>query len=162
MRAAATTEQTAETIRDAVGDTSTTCVIRIRRLRCAFMRTIVSRTGDQTPTVIASTASPFKFCRSVIESLGGTLEKDDVSQLAVLTELTGCCCTLRRLLRWRTNSRALTAWWTRRKSCPRSSLLQGSVSMALYTLADLHLATGVAKADGYFRRTMAGIYGKNH
>ena len=48
-----------------------------------------ARTCDQTPTVIASTASPFKFCRSVIEALGGTLEKDDVSQLAVLTELTG-------------------------------------------------------------------------
>ena len=48
-----------------------------------------ARTGDQTPTVIASTASPFKFCRSVIEALGGTLEKDDVTQLDVLTGLTG-------------------------------------------------------------------------
>lgn len=48
-----------------------------------------ARTGDTTPAVIASTASPFKFCRSVIEALGGTLEKDDVSQLGVLTGLTG-------------------------------------------------------------------------
>ena len=48
-----------------------------------------ARTGDETPAVIASTASPFKFCRSVIEALGGTLEKDDVSQLDVLTALTG-------------------------------------------------------------------------
>ena len=48
-----------------------------------------ARTGDTTPAVIASTASPFKFCRSVIEALGGTLEKDDVSQLDVLTGLTG-------------------------------------------------------------------------
>ena len=47
------------------------------------------RTGDTTPTVIASTASPFKFCRAVIEALGGTLERDDVSQLDVLTRLTG-------------------------------------------------------------------------
>ena len=39
--------------------------------------------------MIASTASPFKFCRSVIEALGGTLEKDDVTQLDVLTGLTG-------------------------------------------------------------------------
>ena len=46
------------------------------------------RTGDETPVVIASTASPFKFCRSVIEALGGTLEKDDVTQLDVLTALT--------------------------------------------------------------------------
>ena len=42
-----------------------------------------ARTGDETPTVIASTASPFKFCRD------GTLEKDDVTQLDVLTGLTG-------------------------------------------------------------------------
>ncbi len=48
-----------------------------------------ARTGDGTPTVIASTASPFKFCRAVIEALGGVLEKDDVSQLDVLTKLTG-------------------------------------------------------------------------
>ena len=48
-----------------------------------------ARTGDTTPTVIASTASPFKFCRAVVEALGGTLEKDDVTQLDVLTGLTG-------------------------------------------------------------------------
>ena len=48
-----------------------------------------ARTGDETPTVIASTASPFKFCRSVIEALGGTLENDDVTQLEVLSQLTG-------------------------------------------------------------------------
>ena len=48
-----------------------------------------ARTGDETPTVIASTASPFKFCRAVIEALGGTLERDDISQLAVLSGLTG-------------------------------------------------------------------------
>ena len=48
-----------------------------------------ARTGDTTPTVIASTASPFKFCRAVIEALGGTLEQDDVTQLDVLTKLTG-------------------------------------------------------------------------
>lgn len=47
------------------------------------------QSGDTTPTVIASTASPFKFCRAVIEALGGTLEADDVTQLDVLTALTG-------------------------------------------------------------------------
>lgn len=46
-------------------------------------------TGDDTPTVIASTASPFKFCRAVVEALGGSLETDDVSQLTALTRLTG-------------------------------------------------------------------------
>lgn len=48
-----------------------------------------ARTGDTTPTVIASTASPFKFCRAVAESLGGTIENDDVTQLDILSELTG-------------------------------------------------------------------------
>ena len=48
-----------------------------------------ARTCDHTPTVIASTASPFKFCRAVVEALGGTLERDDVTQLDVLTGMTG-------------------------------------------------------------------------
>ena len=56
------------------GQRRSTCAIRTRRSLSAF---------------IASTASPFKFCRAVIEALGGTLEKDDVTQLDVLTGLTG-------------------------------------------------------------------------
>ncbi|RKJ78403.1 threonine synthase [Butyricicoccus sp. 1XD8-22] len=48
-----------------------------------------ARTGDHTPTVIASTASPFKFCKSVAEALGGRIEREDVSQLEVLHGLTG-------------------------------------------------------------------------
>lgn len=48
-----------------------------------------SRTGDTTPTVIASTASPFKFCRAVAEALGSTLERDDITQLDALAQLTG-------------------------------------------------------------------------
>ena len=48
-----------------------------------------ARTGDETPTVIASTASPFKFCKSVTEALGGTVKIEDVTQLDVLHSLTG-------------------------------------------------------------------------
>ena len=48
-----------------------------------------ARTGDETPTVIASTASPFKFCRPVAEALGTRIERDDVSQLDALTAITG-------------------------------------------------------------------------
>ena len=48
-----------------------------------------ARTGDTTSTVIASTASPFKFCRAVAEALGGTIEIDDVTQLDILSDLTG-------------------------------------------------------------------------
>lgn len=48
-----------------------------------------ARTGDQTPTIIASTASPFKFCQSVIEALGGVIKTDGVELLEQLTALTG-------------------------------------------------------------------------
>lgn len=68
--------------RSTCGDTHTAVAVRV-------YEDYRARTGDETPTVIASTASPFKFCRAVIEALGGTLEKDDVTQLDVLTGLTG-------------------------------------------------------------------------
>lgn len=80
--------QTAATIRTVwekehyLADTHTAVAIRVYD---AYRET----TGDTTPTVIASTASPFKFCRSVIEALGGSLERDDITQLATLTEMTG-------------------------------------------------------------------------
>ncbi len=48
-----------------------------------------ARTNDTTPTIIASTASPFKFCKSVAEALGGTVKCEDVTQLDVLHGLTG-------------------------------------------------------------------------
>lgn len=47
------------------------------------------RTGDSTPTVIASTASPYKFCQSVITALGGTVQSDGTELLDQLHEMTG-------------------------------------------------------------------------
>ena len=47
------------------------------------------RTGDTTPTVIASTASPFKFCQSVISALGGTVSGDGTELLDQLHDMTG-------------------------------------------------------------------------
>jgi len=47
-----------------------------------------AQTGDSTPTVIASTASPFKFCPAVVEALGGALQ--DEFGISTLTALTGC------------------------------------------------------------------------
>ena len=47
------------------------------------------RTGDTTPTVIASTASPFKFCQSVISALGGTVSSDGTELLDQLHDMTG-------------------------------------------------------------------------
>lgn len=80
--------QTAETIRRLweeehyLADTHTAVAVRV-------YEDYRKASGDSTPTVIASTASPFKFCRAVIEALGGTLASDDVTQLDKLTEMTG-------------------------------------------------------------------------
>ena len=48
-----------------------------------------ARTGDTTPTVIASTASPFKFCQSVISALGGEVTTDGTELLDQLHDMTG-------------------------------------------------------------------------
>ena len=47
-------------------------------------------TGDRTPTVLASTASPFKFNRAVLQALGrDTSNKDEFSLLRELSLFTG-------------------------------------------------------------------------
>jgi threonine synthase len=47
-------------------------------------------TGDITPTVLASTASPFKFNRAVLEAIGrDTTDKDEFSLLHELSAITG-------------------------------------------------------------------------
>lgn len=46
-----------------------------------------AKTGDTTKTVIASTASPYKFTGSVLEALGGDTSADDFAQIAQLEEL---------------------------------------------------------------------------
>ncbi len=48
-----------------------------------------ARTGDMTPVVIASTASPFKFCGPVAAALGKMVDTASVSQLSELSALTG-------------------------------------------------------------------------
>lgn len=42
-------------------------------------------TGDQTPTVIASTASPYKFSRSVMDAVFG--DQGDKDEFAIIDEL---------------------------------------------------------------------------
>ena len=50
----------------------------------------VAETGDTLPTVIASTASPYKFTRSVMEALGKETEgQDDFVLIDALCELSG-------------------------------------------------------------------------
>ena len=46
-------------------------------------------TGDDTPAIVASTASPFKFCSSVLEALGETGIVSGLDALDQLTAKTG-------------------------------------------------------------------------
>ncbi len=48
----------------------------------------IKETGDNTPVVIASTASPYKFCASVLTALEGNAEGDEFSMLTQLEERT--------------------------------------------------------------------------
>jgi len=49
-----------------------------------------SNTGDTTPTVIASTASPYKFAPAILDALGGAESEKPYDQLAELNVKTGC------------------------------------------------------------------------
>lgn len=53
-------------------------------------RDYVKETGDNTPTVIAATASPYKFSKSVLKGLtGSTPNIEEVDMTTVLEEKTG-------------------------------------------------------------------------
>ena len=47
------------------------------------------QTGDETPSVIVSTASPFKFSGSVLKSIGVEVPADEFSAVRKLAEVTG-------------------------------------------------------------------------
>ncbi|QHF54117.1 MULTISPECIES: threonine synthase [Streptococcus] len=49
----------------------------------------VEQTGDQTPTIIASTASPYKFPVVVVEAVAGQSGQSDFEALAKLHEISG-------------------------------------------------------------------------
>ena len=47
-------------------------------------------TGDETVSVVVSTASPFKFCQAVLEALGQPYTGSGVMLIDKLSEVTGC------------------------------------------------------------------------
>jgi threonine synthase len=56
----------------------------------SVLQTYREQTGDRTPTVLASTASPFKFNRAVLEAIGrDTSHKDEFSLLQELSSIIG-------------------------------------------------------------------------
>ena len=56
---------------------------------CVYQK-YVAETNDQTPTVIVSTASPYKFSRSVMNAIRGTeSDPDDFVVIKELEDLSG-------------------------------------------------------------------------
>ncbi|TCD45738.1 threonine synthase [Streptococcus sp. X16XC17] len=53
----------------------------------AVYRDYVERTGDKTPTIIASTASPYKFPQVVVEAINGRKSTDDFTAVLELFAL---------------------------------------------------------------------------
>lgn len=56
---------------------------------CTVLSAYRAETGDDRLTVVASTASPFKFCTSVLSALGITEHRSGTGVLAQLCEATG-------------------------------------------------------------------------
>ena len=52
-------------------------------------------TGDDTPAVFVSTASPYKFCDSVLSSIGQIPVENSVDRIAQMVELTGVAAPVR-------------------------------------------------------------------
>ncbi|WNZ91638.1 threonine synthase [Streptococcus iniae] len=53
----------------------------------AVYRKYCEQSGDKTPTIIVSTASPYKFPRVVVEAIQGVEPRDDFEALQILEEL---------------------------------------------------------------------------
>ncbi len=49
-----------------------------------------AQSGDHAPVIVASTASPFKFCKPVAAALGHPIDTDGTEQLAALEAVSGC------------------------------------------------------------------------
>ncbi len=84
-------KQVAQTIRDTFEkygyllDTHTAVAVQVYEEYCA-------KTGDTTPTVIASTANPYKFSASVLDALGANdADLDEFEKVAQLQGKTGVC-----------------------------------------------------------------------
>ena len=53
------------------------------------MNSYRAETGDNTPAVVVSTASPYKFCDSVLDALGDKSDLDGVALIDRLEEVSG-------------------------------------------------------------------------
>ena len=82
-------EEVAATIRDTFKDSGYLCDTHTA-VALRVYRQYRERTGDITPTVIASTANPYKFSASVLDALGASdATLDEFAKVEKLSELTG-------------------------------------------------------------------------
>ena len=81
---AATKQTIADTYRrfGYLPDTHTGVALRV-------LNEYLERTGDSTPAVVASTASPFKFPGAVLSALNGTTAADEFAAVEAIERLTG-------------------------------------------------------------------------
>lgn len=81
-------EQTAQTIKKYLEEHSYLCDTHTAvGLSCAEQ--YINETGDTTPMVVASTASPYKFAQDVCKAITGETEQDPLSALDKLSDMTG-------------------------------------------------------------------------
>ena len=80
----ATQEENAETIKKVYEDTGYMIDTHTGVAATVYDR-YVKETGDQTPTVIASTASPYKFSRSVMDAVFG--DQGEKDEFVIIDEL---------------------------------------------------------------------------
>lgn len=82
-------KETAETIR-AVYEKNHYVIDTHTAVAAGAYRKYQMETGDETPTVLASTASPYKFSKAVLEALGEPVDQaDDFALIDRLCELSG-------------------------------------------------------------------------
>ena len=85
----ATEQETATTIHDLYDENGYVIDTHTAVADCVYKK-YQAETGDRTKAVIASTASPFKFTRSVLEAMGVDCEgKDDFALADELSKLSG-------------------------------------------------------------------------
>lgn len=80
----------AQTIRRTFEDTGYLCDTHTA-VAVAVQEDYRARTGDNTPTIIASTANPHKFAPAILDALGAADSADAYAMSQELEEKTGCC-----------------------------------------------------------------------
>lgn len=81
-------EKTVNTIREAYKDFGYLCDTHTA-VALSVAREYKENTGDNRPMVIASTASPYKFTKSVLKAIGGNVPEDEFDAIDELNALSG-------------------------------------------------------------------------